>query len=103
MYLNGSGDYAYYYVKGYNSNTGTYSSSSNEVNTYGEFAPYKYLNEDDETEPEITLKYELNNYPNPFNPTTTITYTIPVKLNVKLRVYDPFGREVAELVNKVKA
>ena len=43
------------------------------------------------------------NYPNPFNPTTTITYTIPEKQDVKIRVYDPFGREVAELVNEVKA
>ena len=49
------------------------------------------------------MEYELNNYPNPFNPTTTITYTIPEKQAVKLKVYDPFGREVAELVNEVKA
>jgi hypothetical protein len=45
----------------------------------------------------------LYNYPNPFNPTTTITYSLPEKQDVKLKVYDPFGRDIAELVNGVKA
>ncbi|MEO8209072.1 MAG: T9SS type A sorting domain-containing protein [bacterium] len=40
------------------------------------------------------------NYPNPFNPSTNIVYTLPVNSNVKLNVYDGFGREVAVIVNK---
>jgi flagellar hook assembly protein FlgD len=45
----------------------------------------------------------LENYPNPFNPTTTITYSLPKKQEVKIRIYDPFGREIAELVKGVKS
>jgi hypothetical protein len=48
------------------------------------------------------------NYPNPFsplgrgtfgNPSTTISYSIPVDGKVILKVYDVLGREQAELVN----
>jgi hypothetical protein len=42
------------------------------------------------------------NFPNPFNPTTKITYTIPEKSFVQLKVFDPFGKEVAVLVNESK-
>ncbi|MHB9040065.1 MAG: T9SS type A sorting domain-containing protein, partial [Melioribacteraceae bacterium] len=39
------------------------------------------------------------NFPNPFNPTTMISYTIPKRVNVKLKVYDMIAQQVAELVN----
>ncbi|MEW6196454.1 MAG: T9SS type A sorting domain-containing protein, partial [Bacteroidota bacterium] len=42
---------------------------------------------------------ELNNYPNPFNPITKISFTLASKDNIKLKVYDILGREVATLVN----
>jgi hypothetical protein len=44
----------------------------------------------------------MENYPNPFNPTTTINYQIPTSGLVSIKVYDMLGREVATLVNEVK-
>jgi hypothetical protein len=41
-----------------------------------------------------------NNYPNPFNPTTRIEYSIPSNGNVMLRVFDLTGREVETLINQ---
>jgi hypothetical protein len=38
-------------------------------------------------------------YPNPFNPSTTISYDVPSDMNISLVVYDVRGRMVAELVN----
>lgn len=35
--------------------------------------------------------------PNQFNPTTTITYTVPAKQMVDLRVFNLLGREIATL------
>ncbi len=42
------------------------------------------------------------NFPNPFNPVTTISYRIREKGFVSLKVYDLIGREVANLVNETK-
>lgn len=39
------------------------------------------------------------NYPNPFNPATTIVYTLDAPAAVRLRVVDVLGREVARLVD----
>lgn len=43
------------------------------------------------------------NFPNPFNPSTIISYQIASLGNVSLNVYDLLGREVATLVNEVKS
>lgn len=39
------------------------------------------------------------NFPNPFNPSTTIQYQVPIGSNVKIIVYDAIGKQIAILVN----
>ncbi len=52
---------------------------------------------------QIPKEYNLSNaYPNPFNPTTKIRYSIPQDGFVKIIVYDILGREVVTLVNEYK-
>lgn len=44
--------------------------------------------------------FELNqNFPNPFNPTTTITFNISQSGNVRLIIYNVLGEQIREIVN----
>ncbi|MBU1680158.1 MAG: T9SS type A sorting domain-containing protein, partial [Bacteroidetes bacterium] len=53
--------------------------------------------------PNPLVFYALSaNYPNPFNPSTSIHYQLPGSGHVSLKVYDMLGREIAELVNEKK-
>ena len=42
------------------------------------------------------------NFPNPFNPRTTIQYSIPQRSSVTLKVFDVLGKEISTLVNEEK-
>ncbi len=49
---------------------------------------------------ELPTTYELaNNYPNPFNPATTIQYGLPHQSQVSVKVYSILGQEVRTLVD----
>ena len=92
----GSGEYIYYYVKKNGS-----TNHSNIVDTRGYF--YKESVKNSKT---VAYNFTLSqNQPNPFNPTTTIKYSIPNVgtpqfAHVQLKVYDVLGRKAAVLVNE---
>lgn len=56
------------------------------------------ISEREEILPDKTVLYQ--NFPNPFNPNTTITFQIPEKAPVKMAVYNPLGQLVKSLLDK---
>lgn len=48
------------------------------------------------------INLELSNYPNPFNPSTTISYQLPVNSKVELTIYNLKGHKVHTLINGFK-
>jgi hypothetical protein len=90
---------AYYYVKAVDLGSNV-SNPSNEVNIrVGIEPPSKSVS--GEGQEGIIYDYSLSqNFPNPFNPTTTIKYAIKTAGEVTLKVFDMLGTEVSSLVNE---
>ena len=57
----------------------------------------------DINDPEIPnssfIIHNLHNYPNPFNPITTIEYSIPQDCFINITIYNIKGQKVKQLVN----
>jgi hypothetical protein len=55
-------------------------------------------------QPPVPGTFRLfQNHPNPFNPITTIQYSVPSTQYVSLKIYDLLGRELSTLVSEVKS
>jgi hypothetical protein len=83
-----------------NLTTGKYNYRLKQIDYNGNYKYYELSN-------EITIgtpaKYSLaQNFPNPFNPATSISYEIPASDFVSLKIYDMMGKEVANLVNQTQ-
>lgn len=74
-----------------------------EIGTYAEAAAFLANNLSvgiSNSSSQVPEKFNLSqNFPNPFNPSTKISFAIPQSQNVRLAVYDMTGKEVALLVN----
>ncbi len=52
----------------------------------------------------LPLQFELNqNFPNPFNPGSTITYSLPVRSHALIEIYNVLGQPVRQLVDQTKS
>ena len=73
---------------------------------------YTFVSKDNATIGTGSRSYELkpipaefalkDNYPNPFNPRTTIQYDLPISGNVRVIIYNVAGQEVKRLVNSAQ-
>jgi hypothetical protein len=47
--------------------------------------------------PQVPYRISMKSYPNPFNASTTIEFTLPEESEIELAIYDILGRRIANL------
>jgi len=58
------------------------------------------LGVEDNESTNVSEKYSLKNFPNPFNSNTTISYTTPQEGNVEINIFNIKGQKLETLVNE---
>jgi uncharacterized protein (TIGR02145 family) len=82
-----------------NVNSGQYNYRLKMIDLDGSFKYSKIVS----AEIVLPVKFELSNaYPNPWNPTTTIRYQVPINIPVTIKIFDVLGKEIETLVNEFK-
>lgn len=72
-----------------------------EANQFLEYEEMESLTSTDDDLSSLPQEFELKqNYPNPFNPSTRISFTLPARSFVTLKVYDVTGRLVTTILSK---
>jgi len=79
--------------------SGKYAYRLKQIDNDGTFEYSKVI----EVDIDAPIEYDLSqNYPNPFNPVTIINYSLPLKSQIELVVYNLLGESVIKLVNEEK-
>ncbi len=74
------------------------------LDTFGIMGPKAFVTDVEPITETLPSSYALEqNFPNPFNPSTTINFSIPVEGFVTLEIYNAIGQKVASLVNETKS
>ena len=87
------------------SGTWTIIATNGDIDVYAQNGPFtltidgSQLNVNDSDPIPVTFALHAN-YPNPFNPTTTISYDLPERAQVTLDIYDILGKQIKTLVNQ---
>lgn len=67
-----------------------------------DFIPFAQLSASEEIT-SIPSEFQIHqNFPNPFNPNTTIFYDVSRESNVKISVFDLLGRNIVTLLDQVE-
>jgi hypothetical protein len=86
----------YNFVDTYSDN-GNVSYRLKQIDFDGSFAYSNIINVDINAPQDFKLE---QNFPNPFNPSTSISFSIPKATNVKLTIYNQIGERIGEPINK---
>jgi len=82
-----------YYAINYNFRSGS------SVHRLGVNPPLTSVDEDEYNLTSVEGFGLVSNFPNPFNPTTTIEFTLPERTTIRVEVFDILGRKVSTLIS----